>query len=109
MKKLILSLFVITLALSSCRDAGTTDVYVHGEEPALPEELKGLKIYAVSDGYGNKVKVAVFKNQVVGTRYQSGKYQYDAVNIYKNDGSTRSYSADNIIVENDSILVIKKK
>lgn len=108
MKKIVLSLFALSLLLSSCRDAGTTDLYVHGEEPALPQELKGLKIYAVSDGYGGRVKVAVFQRQVVGTRYQSGKYHYDAVNVYKEDGTARSYPASNIIVENDSILVIKK-
>jgi hypothetical protein len=108
MKKIILSLFALSLLMTSCRDAGTTDLYVHGGELALPEELKGLKIYAVSDGYGNRVKVAVFQGQVVGTRYQSGKYQYDAVNVYKDDGTSRSYPASNIIVENDSMIVIRK-
>lgn len=109
MKRIILSLFSISLFLSSCRDAGTTDLYLHGQEPALPEELKGLKIYAVSDGYGSRIKIAVFEGQVVGTRYQSGKYQYDVVNVYKENGTSRSYPESSIIGENDSILIIKKK
>jgi len=95
--------------LSSCSDAGTTTLVVNGSESALPEELKGLKIYSVSDGSGNVIKVCCFGNRVLGTTYQSGKFKCDAINIYNNDGSTRSYLATSIIVENDSILVIKKK
>jgi hypothetical protein len=109
MKKIILSLFTVSFLLSSCRDAGTTELYLHGQEPTLPEELKGLKIYAVSDGYGSSIKVAVFEGQVVGTKYKSGKYSYDEVNVYKENGTSRSYPESSIIVENDSILVIKKK
>ena len=51
----------------------------------------------------------MFKGQVVGEQYQNGKYRYDAVNIYKQDGSvSKGYPESNILVENDSILVIRK-
>lgn len=109
MKRIILLLSIASFLLISCSDPGTTDIRVHGNEPALPDELKGLKIYSVSDGYGSRIKVAVFKGQVVGEEYRSGKYSYDAVNIYKQDGSvSRKYPESNIIIENDSILVIRK-
>ena len=101
-------LFLVSIVAISCSDPGTTRIRVHGTEPALPEELKGLKIYSVSEGNGRNIKVAVFQGQVVGTTYQNGKYQYDAVNIYKSDGSIRAYPESNIIIENDSILVIRK-
>lgn len=109
MKKLLTILFLFSIALSSCSDPGTTDVRVHGNEPALPEELKGLKIYSVSDGYGSRIKVAVFKGQVVGEEYRNGKHRYDAVNIYKQDGEvSRRYPESSILLENDSILILRK-
>lgn len=109
MKKILIILFLFSIVTISCSDPGTTDIRVHGNEPALPDELKGLRIYSVSGGYGSRIKVAVFKGQVVGEEYRSGKYSYDAVNIYKQDGSvSRGYPEGNIISENDSILVIRK-
>jgi hypothetical protein len=109
MKKLLAILFIVSIVTISCSDPGTTEIRVHGNEPALPEELKGLKIYSVSDGYGSRIKVAVFKGQVVGEEYRSGKYSYDAVNIYKQDGSiSRGYPESNILLENDSILILRK-
>lgn len=109
MKKLLAILFLVSVVTISCSDPGTTEIRVHGNEPALPEELKGLKIYSVSDGHGSKIKVAVFKGQVVGEKYRNGKYSYDAVNIYKQDGSvSRGYPESNILLENDSILILRK-
>ena len=108
MKKVILSLILISAILTSCQDAGTTEIKVHGTEPGLPEELKGLKIYRVSDGSGT-VKVAVLEGQVVGTTYQEGKYTERVVNVYKNkEKPTRSFLEENILIENDSIVVIRK-
>ena len=109
MKKTILSLLVLSTILVSCRDAGTTGVTISGTEANLPAELKGLKIYSVATGYGNTIKVAVFEGNVVGTNYPVGKHRGNCVNIYKETGETVSYPASSIIVENDSILVIKKK
>lgn len=109
MKKILIILFLVSLVTISCSDPGTTSIHIHGNEPTLPDELKGLKIYNVSDGYGSHTKVAVFKGKVVGGEYQSGKYRYEVVNIYKQDGSvSRKYPESNIIIENDSILVIRK-
>lgn len=109
MKKTILSLLVLSTILVSCRDAGTTEVGLSGTEANLPAELKGLKIYSVATGYGNTIAVAVFEGNVVGTNYPVGKYRANCVNVYKESGETVSYPVSSIIVENDSILVIKKK
>lgn len=107
MKKNILSLFLLSLIFVSCYDPGTTEIRVHGNEVGLPEELKGLKIYSVSDGY-SKIKVAVFEGRVVGTNYKSGKHRHNSVNVYEENESTRSFSTEDIIIENDSIVVIRK-
>ena len=109
MKKTILSLLVLSTILVSCKDAGTTEVGLSGTEANLPAELKGLKIYSVATGYGNTIKVAVFEGNVAGTNYPVGKHHGNCVNIYKETGETVSYPASSIIVENGSILVIKKK
>ena len=109
MKKIILPLLALTLIVTSCTQAGTTEVRLTGAESNLPAELKGLKIYSVATGYGNTIKVAVFENQVVGSNYPSGKHRQNCINVYKQSGETVSYPASSIIVENDSILVIKKK
>jgi hypothetical protein len=109
MKKVILSLTLISAILTSCRDAGTTSLRVNGKEQALPEELKGLKIYDVSEGGVSSVKVAVLEGRVIGTTYQEGKYTESVVNIYKNkEKPTRSFLEENVLVENDSIIVIRK-
>jgi hypothetical protein len=109
MKKVILSLILISAILTSCRDAGTTNLRMDGTEKALPEELKGLKIYDVSEGGLGSVKVAVLEGRVVGTTYQEGKYTESVVNIYKNkEKPTRSFLEENILIENDSIIVIRK-
>jgi len=107
MKKNILSLFLLSLIFVSCEDPGVTRMKVRGDESGLPENLKGLKIYSVSDGDGY-VKVAVFQGQVVGTNYQSGKYRHNSVNVYEENVTTRTFLPEDIIIENDSIVVIRK-
>jgi hypothetical protein len=109
MKKVILSLILISAILTSCQNAGTSEIRVHGTEPNLPDELKGLKIYNVSEGGIGSVKVAVLEGRVVGTTYQEGKYTESVVNVYKNkEKPTRSFLEENILIENDSIIVIRK-
>jgi hypothetical protein len=99
-------LVVLTTILVSCEDRGTTEERLTGNENELPEELKGLKVYSVSTGYGNYVKVAIMNNQVLGTTYSKGKTSESVVMFYKNQ--KREIIVESIISENDSILVIKK-
>lgn len=107
MKRILTLLtLLLTLTLTSCQDAGVTSQVLNGDEPVLPEELKGLKIYSVSCGEGVFVKVAVLNNQAVSTTYKSGKSQQSVVLI--NNKTERTINVESIISENDSIVVIKK-
>lgn len=105
MKKILLTL-LLTLTLTSCQDAGVTRQVLNGDEPVLPEELKGLKIYSVSCGQGVFVKVALLNNQVVSTTYKSGKTQQSVILL--DNKTKRTINVESIISENDSIMVIKK-
>jgi hypothetical protein len=105
MKKILLAL-ILLLTLTSCEDKGITRQTLTGDESNLPAELKGLKIYTVSTGSGNYVKVAVINNQAISTTYQSGKHQQSVILVNKE--TERTINVESIISENDSILVIKK-
>lgn len=105
MKK-ILTCLILLLTLTSCEDKGVTQQWLTGDETNLPAELKGLKIYTVSCGSGNYVKVAVLNNQPISTTYQSGKHQQSTILI--NSKPERTINVESIISENDSIVVIKK-
>jgi hypothetical protein len=101
--------YVIVLTLLSCEDKGLTRQTLTGDESTLPAELKGLKIYTVSTGSGNYVKVAVLNNQAISTTYQSGKHSQSVILVNKeNSTSDRTINVESVISENDSIIVIKK-
>jgi hypothetical protein len=105
MKKILLAL-ILLLTLTSCEDKGLTRQTLTGNESNLPAELKGLKIYTVSTGSGNYVKVAVINNQAISTTYKSGKHQQSVILVNKE--TERTINVESIISENDSIIVIKK-
>jgi uncharacterized lipoprotein YajG len=110
MKK-ILSIIAISLLLTGCEEAGKTEQRLSGDESTLPTELKGLKVYNVSCGEGNYVKVAILNNQVASTTYQVGKVQQSTIIVnadqYRPNQQDIYYRSD-IISENDSIIVIRK-
>ena len=105
MKKILTFLFCIAL-LTSCEDKGVTKQCLSGDESTLPQELKGLKVYRVSCGEGEYVKVGILNNQVVSTTYQTGKVQQSVILVNKE--VARTINVESIISENDSIIVIKK-
>lgn len=105
MKKLLL--FVLLLAFVSCDNAGVTQQRTNGNEVGLPAELKGLKVYNVSIGNGDYVKVAVLNNSVNSTTYKSGKTHNYNITVYGNN-TTQEFKQENIISENDSIIVLRK-
>jgi len=105
MKKILIVL-ILALTLTSCEDKGLTRQTLTGDESTLPAELKGLKVYTVSTGEGNYVKVAVLNNQSISTTYKSGKYSQSVILVNKE--TERTINVESIISENDSILVIKK-
>jgi hypothetical protein len=106
MKKILTILFCIALLTISCEDKGVTSQRLTGDEPTLPAELKGLKVYRVSCGDNEYVKVGILNNQVVSTTYQSGKHQQSVILV--NKGTPRTINVESVISENDSIIVIKK-
>ena len=105
MKK-ILSILILLITLTSCDDKGVTQQKLTGDESTLPAELKGLKVYRVSCGVGDYVKVAVLNNQAISTTYRSGKTTQSVILINKE--TPRTIMVESIISENDSIVVIKK-
>jgi hypothetical protein len=110
MKK-ILSIIAISLFLTGCEEAGKTSQKLAGDESNLPAELKGLKVYRVSCGEGDYVKVAVLNNQVASTTYQVGKVQQSTIIVNADQDKPNQqdiYYRSDIISENDSIIVIRK-
>ncbi len=103
MKKLLI--LVLTLTLFSCSQKGETINLLNGNENNLPDELKGLKIYNVSTGSGNAVKVAIIDNKINSTTYRKGKIT-ESVIIINNDN--REIIVKEVIIENDSIIVCRK-
>jgi transcriptional antiterminator Rof (Rho-off) len=113
MKKILLAL-ILALTLLSCEDKGVTRQTLTGDESTLPAELKGLKVYRVSCGDGDYVKVAVINHQAISTTYKSGKHQQSVALVNKEvefgagQITERTINVESIISENDSIIVIKK-
>lgn len=105
MKK-ILSILILLFLLTSCEDKGVTSQKLTGDEPTLPTELKGLKVYTVSTGDGSYVKVGILNNQAISTTYKSGKHSQSVILVDKE--TTTTINVESIISENDSIVVIKK-
>jgi hypothetical protein len=102
------------LSLISCEEKGTTRQRLIGNESNLPPELKGLKVYRVSCGDGDFVKVAILDNQSISTTYKSGKHAQSLVLITKEveygtgEIPRRPVNIESIISENDSIMIIRK-
>ena len=90
----------------SCDDAGVTSKRLNGDEKNLPDELKGLKIYSVSIGGCDYVKVAVLDGKINSTTYQDGKIQETTVIVNKQNGKLIEVSQ--VLVENDSVIVCRK-
>jgi hypothetical protein len=100
-------LVLIGLTMFSCDDPGVAYSRLNGDEQNLPEELRGLKVYSVSLGEGNFIKVAVLGNQTSST-YQVGKVQETTVVVNKDHFNERVIVAKEIIMENDSLILIHK-
>ena len=94
------------LILSSCDDPGTVRQELTGFESNLPEELKGLKVYNVAIGNGNKIKVAFMEGyKSRSLTHRSGKIDETTIVL---ESSGRVIKVKEIISETDSIMVIKK-
>lgn len=108
MKKTIygIMIFLSLITLNSCTPGETTNS-LNGDESALPAELKGLKVYFVRISHGNGVYVAVKDNKILSTT-STDKNAETVVNINDEISEIRNYRSSDILLENDSILIIKK-
>lgn len=107
MKKIIFLISSILLIfLSSCDDPGETSLRLDGNESNLPEELKGLKVYSVSTGGGNYIKVAILDGKINSTTYREGKY--DRSTIILGEEPNRVIQVNQILMENDSLIICRK-
>jgi hypothetical protein len=105
--KTMQGIFAVTLlsfGLVSCDPAGTSRIRVTGNENELPQELKGLKVYSVSCGEGDYIKVAILNDKVVGTSYSESKYTED-IAIIQRDSVVPN---EQVIFENDTIKIVRK-
>jgi hypothetical protein len=109
MKAIKLFAILLLVIMASC-NPGKTNQILNGNEAGLPDELKGLKIYTVSTGIGS-VKVAILPGGNVNSiTYPVGKTQQTTIIINPQNGEgVRSILVKEILVENDSIMVIRKK
>ena len=99
-------LLVIGIISISCEDAGVTKNKLSGNEENLPEELKGLKVYSVSIGDGNFVKVAILNENVNSITYPVGKTLQSTIIVNKKDN--KLIEVKEILIENDSLIVCRK-
>jgi hypothetical protein len=108
MKKLLL-LPILAVMFTACDHPdhpGRTSINLTGEEPGLPPELKGLKVYTVADGNTGYVKVAVLNGQVNSTTWSEGKYTQSAIMV--NTKHSRVIEIESVLMENDSVIMCKK-
>lgn len=103
MKKLFI---VACLVLTSCYKPGYTKLHLNGDEPNLPKELKGLKVYSVELDHGNDIKVAVIDNQINSTTYRVGKQTKSLVLVNKQNNELIEVSQ--VLMENDSLIICRK-
>jgi hypothetical protein len=109
MKKLLL-IAVLFLAITiSCDKPGVTEMKLTGVEQQLPEELKGLKVYTVSIGEGQYVKVAILNSEVNSVTYQEGKTTSTTIIINKGEYNEKTIYCKEILAETKDIIVIKKQ
>lgn len=108
---LLLAIIMITaiiIALSGCVKGSATQ-RLSGDEPALPQELKGLKVYTVHTGGIGEIKVAILNGEVNSLTYPVGKTEETTIVINKGHYDERVIEAEEILSETDEIIVIKKK
>ena len=107
MKKIILFSILLFIAVS-CEDPGVTSQKLTGSEEILPDELKGLKVYSVSLGEGDYVKVAMFGDQINSATYSEGKTTETTIIINPENYNMRTIHAKEIVYETNEIIVVRK-
>lgn len=108
MKKILLALIAV-MVMASCDDNGTTRVKLNGDESLLPPELKGLKVYSVAIGKNNYVKVAILNGEVNSVTEHVNKRDETTILLNKRESQSNVIEIGEIIMENDSMILCRKK
>lgn len=103
-----IAIFTLLTLFTSCSQPGVTSQSLNGTEDELPQELKGLKVYRVSTGSGNYVKVAILNDNINSLTYQNGKLTETVIIVNKNVNGSKVIEVKEILMENDSMIVCKK-
>lgn len=98
--------FLLMISFISCEKKGVAYEKLNGNEENLPIELKGLKVYRVSIGSGDYIKVALLDNKVNSTTYSQGKTNNSVILLNKQNNKVIEVSQ--VLYENDSLLIVKK-
>lgn len=102
MKKLFLTIATITLLISCQKSGETFDKNL--DQSKLPQELKGLKVYSVSLGGTEWVKVGLLPNYTsTSYTYKSGKTTNSMI-VFRG----QEIDSSRVVYENDSIVIIRK-
>ena len=94
--------------LASCEDPGVSSQKLVGDEQNLPDALKGLKVYSVSLGEGDYVKVAMFGDNINSATYSEGKTTETTIIINPENYNMRTIHAKEIVYETNEIIVVRK-
>ena len=108
MIRLFLLVGVICSSFILCSPAGTIENYQTMDDNLLPAELKGLKVYNVSLGGGNAMRIAVVTNSAGTTATYSDGKTSSATLKTADSFSPREIPVKEIIMENDSMIVARK-
>ena len=108
--KRIIFLLSLPFFLTSCYpEQGTSIVKLKGDESALPQDLKGLKIYKVFTEGNEYVRVGVIKNQVVSTQESVFKGKvWENIDVVMVNSPKQIYKVKSVLMENDSLIVFRK-
>jgi hypothetical protein len=108
MKKILLA-FIVVMMFASCEDGGTTRVSLSGDEHLLPPELKGLKVYSVATSNGSYVRVAILNGEVNSVTEHVNKHDQTTILLNKQQSPSKVIEVRDIFMENDSMILCKKK
>jgi hypothetical protein len=105
MKKLIFLLVLFIGTISSCTDPGTVEKFSTKEPNLAPCVIEGdtVALYQYYPYTGSSIWIAKLK-QTTTITYHVGKRNESVVFIDKNH-----YISGDVLLENDSIIIIKKK
>jgi hypothetical protein len=94
MKTLLFCLVGLAL-VSGCNTRGRASLEIEGNEPNLPAELRGIRVWNLDVGHGERVRISIL-NSSVSTTY------------YTKEGVITSTVERDVLWENDSLMLVRK-